>query len=935
MPNVVEILVTAKDLASPVFEGVAAKSEGMSTSMAKLNKVAGLAAGAMVAFAAESVKMAADFDAKMALLNTQAGVSADKLPALKKGVLDIAAATGQGPDSLAESLYHVESNFESLGITSQKALEITKVAAEGAAVGHADLVDVTNALTAAVASGIPGVQSMSQAMGVLNATVGVGDMSMQDLSKAFGSGMVATVKGFGLNITDVGAALAVFGDNNIRGANAGTQLRMSVQALANPVASAGDALKKLGLTHQTLADDMQKGGLKLALEDLSTRMVRAGISADEQGQIITEAFGRKAGAGLNVLLSQMDRLESKYPAMTAGANGFADSWANTQKTVSQQFKELEQSANGAMITFGEKLLPSVLSATHGLLDHKEAVLQVAEAVGYLVGTLGGLYIFNKLLNGVMFFTTAIKEAGVALTAYGARVAEVEAESAAAGGSITKLGAAFEALGTKAKLAVAATAIGLVAMAVISLQQASQKVPPDVDKMTTSIGNLGDKAQLSGELTKQFGDGLEKLGYAVDRVAGKSTGMDHFNDVMNSIFSLGMAKSNSFNQAKDQIDAIDQSLAQLVQQDHADIAAAALKRLQDQLAKQGGDPSKLTDEMTKYQAALGAVALQQNLTADTMGPLGQQAIQTSAELEKEASTAQGLKDAIIDLNNVARGALDAQAGFEQSIADATKALQDNGKALTYRNGEMDLTTDKSRAEEKALSDLAAKTDAAAEAALKSGQSMDKVNAIYGQGRDKLMALAQQMGLTKQQARDLADQILATPDKTAQLRGDMSDLQDKLNQVNAALKNAPSSKVVELRAEKAQLESDLRSVQDEINSLSGKTVTVTTRLVTVNGDQYAHGGYAHGGIIGAAGGGPRSGFTWVGEQGPELVRLPYGSSVIPAGQSAAMAGAAAAGGGAARVQLEINSGGSRLDDLLLEVLRNAVRIRGGDVQKVLGN
>jgi regulator of replication initiation timing len=454
-------------------------------------------------------------------------------------------------------------------------------------------------------------------------------------------------------------------------------------------------------------------------------------------------------------------------------------------------------------------------------------------------------------------------------------------------------------------------------------------------MTTAIGTLGEKSQVTGELTKQFGDGLEKLGYAVDRVAGKSVGMDHFNDVMNKIFSLGMAHSNSFNQAKDQIDAIDQSLAQLVQQNHADLAAAALKRLQDQLASQGGDPSKLADEMTKYQAALGAVALQQNLTADTMGPLGQQAVQTAADLEKEASTAQGLKDAIIDLNNVARGALDAQAGFQQAIADTTKVLETNGRALTYRNGEMDLTTQASRDEEKALSDLAAKTDAAAEAALKGGESMDKVNKIYGQGRDKLMSLAQQMGLTKQQARDLADQILATPDKTAMLRGDMSDLQDKLNQVNAALKNAPASKVVELKAEKSGLESDLRAVQDEINSLTGKTVTIATRLVTVNGDQYAHGGgYAHGGIIGAAGGGPRSGMTWVGEQGPELVRLPYGSSVIPAGQSAAMAGAAAAGGGAARVQLEISSGGARTDDLLLEILRNAIRVRGGNVQTVLG-
>jgi phage-related tail protein len=240
--------------------------------------------------------------------------------------------------------------------------------------------------------------------------------------------------------------------------------------------------------------------------------------------------------------------------------------------------------------------------------------------------------------------------------------------------------------------------------------------------------------------------------------------------------------------------------------------------------------------------------------------------------------------------------------------------------------MDLTTEKSRLEEKALSDLAAKTDASAEAALKNGESMDRVNAIYGAGRDKLVQLAQQMGLTKDQARDLADQILSTPDKTAMLKGNMDDLRQKLADVEQALKNAKPDKTIELKAEKAGLESDLKYVQQEINNLSGKTITLTTRLVTVNGDQYAH-GFAHGGIIGgAAGGGPRSGFTWVGEQGPELVRLPSGSQVIPAGQSRNMAAAAAGGGGGTSVQLEWIGGNA--GDEFMNWLRKNIRIRGGD-------
>lgn len=52
----------------------------------------------------------------------------------------------------------------------------------------------------------------------------------------------------------------------------------------------------------------------------------------------------------------------------------------------------------------------------------------------------------------------------------------------------------------------------------------------------------------------------------------------------------------------------------------------------------------------------------------------------------------------------------------------------------------------------------------------------------------------------------------------------------------------------------------------------------------------------------------------------------------GATGGAGGAAAAGG--AGVVLTVNSAGSRLDDLLVEVLRRAIRVQGGNVQAVLG-
>lgn len=80
-----------------------------------------------------------------------------------------------------------------------------------------------------------------------------------------------------------------------------------------------------------------------------------------------------------------------------------------------------------------------------------------------------------------------------------------------------------------------------------------------------------------------------------------------------------------------------------------------------------------------------------------------------------------------------------------------------------------------------------------------------------------------------------------------------------------------------------------VNDALNGIHDKTVTVNTRITGPAGSLISTGsgsfnvvnshirGYASGGVVGAAGGGPRSNLTLVGENGPELVDLAPGSTV----------------------------------------------------------
>jgi trimeric autotransporter adhesin len=210
----------------------------------------------IVGLGALSGKAAVDFQAAMEMLHTQAGVAQSAIAGLSKEVLALAGPTATAPITLTTGLYHLTSQ----GLRGANSLKALRVAAEGAKMGQANLEDVTNALGAVLASKISGIHSYEQAMGQLNATVGAGDMHMQDLADAMGTGLAAKAAVAHVSLTDVNAALAVFGDNNIRGAHAGTLLASTLRVMEGPSGAAQKKMAKLGISADRGVERLEAGG---------------------------------------------------------------------------------------------------------------------------------------------------------------------------------------------------------------------------------------------------------------------------------------------------------------------------------------------------------------------------------------------------------------------------------------------------------------------------------------------------------------------------------------------------------------------------------------------------------------------------------------------------------------------------------------------------
>jgi TP901 family phage tail tape measure protein len=434
-----EILVKLKDEASAAMQGLGANLQSVGQSMTSVGKTMTTDITLpLVAFGVWAAKGAIDFQQAMTLVQTQAGASATEVQSLSQQVMQLATVSEQGPTDLANGLYHLVS----LGLNANDAFNALKIASEGAAVGQANLEEVTNALGGAISSGIKGTSNYSDAMATLNAIVGSGNMRMSDLTAALGTGILAAAKTAGMSIQDVGAALATMTDNGVPATDAATRLRMTFSLMAAPTKAAQTALEGIGLSQFALADDMRNKGLLPALQDLEDHLKSSGKTADEQAAIISKAFGgARTGTTIELLLQNLPRLGQKYTDISNGVKNFqvdvnvqANTWNAQLDNMNANLQVFRDTVGTSLLQIANEVLPIVISALKDLVTWwndlspgiQKAIIYAAMfaaaigpvliVIGTLVSALGSIITFLGIVAVAIGITTAVLLGWIAIIA---------------------------------------------------------------------------------------------------------------------------------------------------------------------------------------------------------------------------------------------------------------------------------------------------------------------------------------------------------------------------------------------------------------------------------------------------------------------------------------------------------------------------------------
>lgn len=368
-----DTLAVAEDRAAAGSKRMEAASSRMGGALGFAAKGAVGVAAVVIGIGAAASRASIQFNHEMLRIRTDAGASTAELKRMKTGVLDLAASgasMGQGPQSLAEGLYHLES----LGIRGSKALFALKLASQESAISGANLEQTTSALGAAMFVGIKGTGGLTHLMGILNATVGAGNMRFQDLVEALGTGVLPSAKVAGLGITDVSAALAVATDSGYKASSAAAQLGTAFHFLYAPSSKAAGALAAIHLPADQLAKDMHKPqGLLVALTDLHNHL--QGLSKVQQAQTLNAILPGGRGRILLTELTMLDRLRGKYKQVNETAGGQGAAVAAQRRDPGTQLKTAEARIQADMIRLGNVITPVVVPALAKLLGVGADVLE--------------------------------------------------------------------------------------------------------------------------------------------------------------------------------------------------------------------------------------------------------------------------------------------------------------------------------------------------------------------------------------------------------------------------------------------------------------------------------------------------------------------------------------------------------------------------------
>lgn len=556
---------------------------------------------------------------------------------------------------------------------------------------------------------------------------------VDDLGMAFKQGGLLASQ-YGLSIEETVGGLSAFASAGLLGSDAGTSFKTMLQRLTPTSKEADAQFKELGIS----AFDAQGNFVGLAnfAGQLQTSM--RDLSPEARNAAMNVMFGADAVRAANVLFDQgstgiqqwiNDVDDAGYAAKTAGE--LTDNLAGDLEGLGGSFETLLIGMGGG----ADGVLRAVVQNLDNVVDAANDLPAPLKEWGLLLTGAGGV--------------TALAVAG-----FGKAIVSIQDTRAALNAmNVSGKAATFTFLGIGAAIGIATIGISMWAS-----KQAEAKAQVDSysDSLDQATGRITEntRALAVAALEEKRGffnsrsgksalDDAEKIGLSLSLVTDAAMGNV---DAMKAVDEQTRAYLNNFEGDR------------LAFDDAKDAVANVTGAIQDQ--------SGSIDEAQRRQQAM-TDALGETSEANTNVASTSEAV-TSA-YEAQAGAAEELWDSQNKLVDGVLSLRDAQRQYEQGLDDAKDAAKQASKDFTAeelkKGAALDITTEKGRANNEILDQRVDDTWALLDAMRAEGATEEELQTQMGKSREAFIKTARSMGLGKDAAKKLADELYLIPDEVS--------------------------------------------------------------------------------------------------------------------------------------------------------------------------
>jgi TP901 family phage tail tape measure protein len=772
-------------------------------------------------------------DKQMAVLEGQLRGLAKTLPATHEQIAAVAEAAGQ------------------LGIERGNVAEFTKV--------MIDLGETTNLSAEEAATSLARFSNiMGTSQGDVDrlgaALVGLGnnyatteaEIMQMSLRLAGTGAQVGISEG---QVMGLAAAMSSVG---IEAESGGTSMSQGMKKIQAAVDEGSDSLEGFAEVAGMSADEFQKLWADDPAAGLDAFVQGLGRVKEEGGNVSSilsdlgikgireqDTFLRLAGAS-DVLTGALKMGSDEFEKNTALVAEAAKRYDTTESKIKIAMNGIKD----AGIDLGASLLPAIQNVAEGAVSLAEAFSNLPGPVKSAVGIFATLTGGAALLGGsVMKAVPGIVKTAEAFKTLQASGSPIPGVLGKVGKGALAVSAAFAATAAISEYGDSLTDFSLSGT---DAARTALKLKDAADPLSVAFEGMGMDADLANQSTGQLAGGLDALanGRWWDSIQDAGTNITNTFGANNATFEEQRARLEELGQALGGLAQTDLPSAQEAFQSLAgqmggsqEVVENLLKTMpayRDALLTTAEANGMATDEATLYGLAMGDIQPAAQGAADGMSGMGDAAEGATGAIEDQSAALGELQDMLSETASVLLGQRSAMRDYESALDDATASVKENGRTL-------DINTEKGRANESALDAIADSALGAAEGMQEAGDSAGEIGDFMEGARGKFIDTAVAMGMSKDKASDLADELQLLPDAYDQIPDEVStdvkadgakEADADVQQFTGTVMDVPDDKQVVVGADIIDASTAILDLRSAIDNTTG---TVKINGNAMNGQQ----------------------------------------------------------------------------------------------------